>query len=484
MSAVRQTKRREQRQGREECKRLYPQPRQIEFLKSSADITIFGGSAGGGKTYALLMEPLRHIDNPNFGTVIFRRNYTEIEGEGALWDSSMLLYGPMVNPPTPVKGKLEWTFSSGARVSFRHLQYDETTSGYLGAQIPLLMFDQLETFTEYQFFYMLARNRSTCGVRPYTRATANPCAGWLARFLDWWIAEDGYADLSRSGKIRWMLRERGLIRWASSIEELCRLYGRNKVYSESGNLLAKSVTFIVSTLADNPALRKANPEYEGNLNSLSEVERARLLGDTRRGGNWHIVKGGNIFKREWFEIVDALPADITRWVRYWDDAATKVSEESADPDWTSGCKMGEKNGVFYIADMRHLRDGPKECEAVLKQAASEDGRMCPIVFEQEPGSASIRMVSIYQRTVLKGYTVLSDKVTEDKLRRAGPFQNAASAGNVKLLRGPWNKDFLDELESFSADCDHDDQEDTANGAHRWLTTPNAFETEEGETGAV
>lgn len=65
---------------------------QEQFLSSPADIVIYGGAAGGGKSFALLLEGLRHISNPNFGAVIFRRNVNQITAEGGLWDTASEIY--------------------------------------------------------------------------------------------------------------------------------------------------------------------------------------------------------------------------------------------------------------------------------------------------------------------------------------------------------------------------------------------------------
>ena len=131
---------------------------QEQFLSSPADIAIYGGSAGGGKTYALLLEPLRHMDNPGFGVVIFRRDSGQITNEGGLWDNAKDIYRPlgatfMESAPKRV------IFPSGAKITFNHLHTDDAVYGYQGAQVALICFDELTHFSEKQFTYMLSRNR-------------------------------------------------------------------------------------------------------------------------------------------------------------------------------------------------------------------------------------------------------------------------------------------------------------------------------------
>jgi len=142
---------------------------QENFLATEADIAIYGGAAGGGKTWALLLEPLRHIHNPEFGAVIFRRTYPQIRSEGGLWSESSTIYPAMGGQPR--ESILDWTFPAGGRIKFAHMQHEINRLDWQGAQIPLIEFDELTHFTKEQFFYMLSRNRSTCGVRPYIRAT-------------------------------------------------------------------------------------------------------------------------------------------------------------------------------------------------------------------------------------------------------------------------------------------------------------------------
>ena len=139
------------------------------FLMTTADVALFGGAAGGGKSAALMFQPLAHIDNPNFGAIIFRRTNPQIFNEGALWDQSTKLYPSLGARPRVARA--EWVFPSGAKVRFAHMEYEKSKKEWDGSQIALICFDELTSFTSTMFWYMLSRNRSTCGIRPYMRAS-------------------------------------------------------------------------------------------------------------------------------------------------------------------------------------------------------------------------------------------------------------------------------------------------------------------------
>ena len=142
----------------------------MQFLSSDADIVIGGGAAGVGKTFALLSEVLRHTSVPNFGAVVFRRTTPQIRLEGGLWDASNKLFMSLRNPPKPNATALSWTWqhkAGNSKVQFRHFEHEKTKFDFQGSEIPLVCFDELTHFTKTQFFYLLSRNRSTCGVKPY-----------------------------------------------------------------------------------------------------------------------------------------------------------------------------------------------------------------------------------------------------------------------------------------------------------------------------
>lgn len=431
--------------------RLAPQPGpQTQFLSSPADIAIYGGAAGGGKTYAILLEFLRHVKNPGFGAVIFRRTSEQVRMEGGLWDESQKIY-----PYLGARGKemrLEWDFPSGARIRFDSLQYEKDKLQFQGAQICGLGLDELTHFTESQFFYLLSRNRSTCGVRPYIRATTNPDAtSWVKGFLAPWL-EPGHSLAAASGEIRYLERDAGLIHWHTQPGE-----GR------------KSVTFIRSTVFDNQILLSRDPGYLANLKSLNLVDRKRLL-----DGDWDVVEGGNLFKPEWFSVVQSPPKAAAQ-VRYWDLAATKP-KPGRDPDYTVGVLMARTDdGSLWVVDVRRMRESPLAVERLIHQAAMVDGESVAIRMEQEPGSAGVGVIDRYRRQVLAGFDFAGVRSTGDKTARAKPLSALAEAGHVSLVRGEWNLDFLNELALFPTAGAHDDQVDAASGAFRELVKKRVIE---------
>lgn len=428
---------------------------QTQFLSSLADIAVFGGGAGGGKSFGLLLEPLRHYNNSKFGGVIFRRNTVQVRNEGGLWDESVGLYMPLHGHPR--EAVLEWVFPSGMRMKFSHLEHERTVYDWQGSQMAFIGFDELTHFEESQFWYMFSRNRSDSGVPGYVRATCNPDVdSWVRKLLDWWIGEDGYPIPERSGVLRWFVRRDDEIVWANTRDELIEKFGPET--------LPKSLTFIPSLVQDNKILMEKDPAYIANLQALSRVERLRLL-----GGNWNVrASAGMFFQKEWFPVIDALPSGWTRICRYWDKAATKPNESNKDPDYTAGAKLySYHDGSYVLADMRRDRDTPLNIERFVKNTASQDGWEACVGIEQEPGSSGVADADNYVR-LLAGYDVRIRKPTTDKITRALPVSAQCERGNIKVLRGQWNDDFFSEAENFSEDCAHDDQVDALSGAFNEL----------------
>jgi predicted phage terminase large subunit-like protein len=437
--------------------RIAPQPGPQEaFLSTPADIAIYGGAAGGGKTYALLMEPCRHINNPNFGAVIFRREAVQITSEGGLFDTSFRLY-PEIGGIAKSAPHRIWTFPTGATVTFSHLHSDNSVQDWQGSQIPLIGYDELTHFTEAQFWYMISRSRSTCGVRPYIRATCNPEAdSWVASLIEWWIDQDtGYPIPERSGEIRWFVKLDNKIMWADTRQELeAKHFGSRP----------KSLTFIPSKLTDNRILMDLDPDYQANLLAMTRVERERLL-----NGNWKIKpQADSYFPSTLVNILPEIPSDTKHWIRRWDLAATEVSEVNPSPSATASVLMGRReNGRIVIADGINMRVNAHFVRDRIKNIASQDKqnyKRVITVLPQDPGQAGKDQAATLI-SHLQGYVVKAVRETGKKETRAEPLAAQWQAGNVDIVAGPWNREYLLEMESFP-EGDHDDYIDASSGAYQ------------------
>ncbi len=444
---------------------LAPQPgQQTKFLSASADIVVFGGGAGAGKSRALTMEAARHQHVPGFTAVFFRRTYGEITNPDGLWDESKKVFGRL--GWTPREGDLEWITPAGGRVVFSHAQLDKDVEKWKSAQIALLLLDQLETFTEYQFWYLFSRNRSTSGVRPYIRATLNCEPGWLADLLQWWWdPKSGYPIPARDGVVRWMARVKGELHWADTREALTERFGPKT--------RALSVSFIAGRLSDNAILREKDPDYEGKLLAMPIVEQERLL-----MLNFKIRPGaGKVLPRGKFTLLDAMPTDVVCVVRGWDNAATK-----GGGDWSSAVKLGMRaNGRFIILHRWRDKVDTGERDTMMMQLAQTDTAACDIAIAQEPGSSG---KDIVYHTVRRfaGFNIHAYPDTGDKLARTQPVAVQVAAGNVDVY--VWNASevelLLVQLDAFPTPKVADDDVDALTKAFKHLTRPVTEPQEWGE----
>ena len=224
--------------------------------------------------------------------------------------------------------------------------------------------------------------------------------------------------------------------------------------------------FIPAKIEDNPYLDRE--EYEKSLDELDPVLREQI-----KHGNWEVIPEGKMFSRGWFEVVEAVPSQLYT-VRAWDMAATRPKLGS-DPDWTVGVRMGELDGVYYIVHVVRIRETPKETEDLIRSMVNLDGRTTEIHMEQEPGSSGVMAIDHYAREVLNGFTFYGHRSTGSKVMRARPVSSAAERGNIKILRGNWNSDYIDEMTAFPSVGIHDDQVDA---------TSLAFEALAGSAGNI
>lgn len=437
---------------------IRPQPKQEAFLRSSADVAIFGGAAGGGKSWALLLDPLRHRHRAGFAGVLFRRTYPQVTNPGGMADASLRLY-PHAGGAWR-GGDLLWRFPSGATIRFGHLQHEDSVLDWQGSEVPFIGFDELTHFSRRQFLYMLSRNRTTAGLRPYVRATCNPDAdSWVKEFVAPWV-DPAHPDYPfPAGALRWFTIENDALRWVAA------------GWRDEQGVAGKSFTFIPASVYDNPILLQANPEYLANLRALPYVEQMRLL-----HGDWSVrAEAGKVFNRDWFPVVspfDVLADGVD--CRFFDFAASTRQLAGDDPDFTATALLRRQGSRYIVLHAHQERVPPAQHLDYMRQWIEEDLRRIAgtsvrlmIRWEEEPGSAGMRetwrLVSEFD-----GLDVAGVKPVGDKLTRARALAAQAYGGNVAIVEAPWNLLFLAHMHQVP-DAPHDDLMDATVAAYNVLS---------------
>jgi len=388
-----------------------PTPKQLAFLLLENQEALYGGAAGGGKSDALLMAALQYVDVPGYSALLLRRSYTDLSLPGALMDRAKAWLIPtLAHWRDSMK---TWEFPSGATVTFGYLERPGDEYRYQSTEFQFVGFDELTQFTETQYRYLFSR-------------------------------------LRRSNEVDVPLRMRS----ASNPGGVGHEWVRERFIDAQGSI--ESRIFIPASLPDNPYLDQ--DAYLASLNQLDPITRQQLL-----MGDWSARQPGNLFRREWFAVVEELPVQINRSVRFWDLAATPM-RPGTDPDYTAGVRVDYGvDGLYYVVDVQRMRGTPGEVERLVNQTARMDGISTQIVIEQEPGASGVNTIHHYVTRILPDYTVRGQRSTGSKVERAGPVSSQAEAGNIRLYRGPWLGPFLDEVEAFPLGG-HDDQVDALSGA--------------------
>lgn len=416
---------------------IEPQPGpQDQFSECKADIAIFGGSAGPGKSWCLVFEGTRHHEVPGFTGAIFRRTSPELTGAGSVWEEAQQLY-PVVGGRMR-EGRLDCRFPSGALIQFAHCQHEDDLRKHQSKAYCLICVDELTQFTERQFWFLLSRNRSTCGVKPYFRAATNPDKkSFLRKLVDWWIGSDGFPIPERSGVIRWLARVDEQIIWGDTKEELEEQIAK-MVPDPRARPEPKSFTFIAAKLDDNPIMAEKDPGYRGRLMLMARVDRLRF-----EGGNWDVQEGARrFFRSEWFKYADNPPERAQR-VRTWDLAGTQDGGA-----YTAGALWSRTGpGEFHVEHAVRGQLSPGDVEDLLKRTALVDGTSTMIGLWQDPGQAGKAQIA-HLTKLLEGYTVVSKLAKESKEEYAKPVSSLVEHGHVTVVHGPWNQAWIDEHENF------------------------------------
>lgn len=185
-----------------------------------------------------------------------------------------------------------------------------------------------------------------------------------------------------------------------------------------------------------------------------------------------VPKEGGLFNSQNFPLVPAPPGRFKKMVRRFDLAATE-KRPGEDPDYTVGLLLGlHEDGNFYVLDIVRDRVSPEGVENILKRTVREDrqryGSMVKFTVEREPGSQGKLYARHLATRIFRGSNFRAIPSTGSKMLRADTVAAASEREEVRLVRAPWNREFLHEVQHFPFGK-HDDQVDALSGAYQDLT---------------
>jgi predicted phage terminase large subunit-like protein len=373
------------------------------------------------------MAGLQYVTEPDYSALLLRRTFADLSLPHALMDRADEWLQP-TDACWKDKNKT-WEFPNGATLTFGYLENEKDKYRYQGAEFQYIGCDEATQFTETQYTYLFSRLRRLEGsdIPIRFRAASNP--GGVGHE---WVKN----------------------RFITYKDEQGNIINPQEDLSKRGRF------FVPAKIEDNPYLDK--DAYIESLEELDPVTQAQL-----RDGNWDIQAKGEMFKREWFDFVDAAPPGCKK-VRFWDMASTEPHAKNKDPDWTSGLLMGERNGEYYVIDIFRCKLNTGDRDLAVEATVEMDPLDVIQRGEQEPGSSGKDVIFYFAKTVFKGRNFIGVPSTGSKVVRAGPVSAACKNGLIHIVKGPWNTPFIQQLELFPQEGVHDDMVDTFSGAYLQL----------------
>lgn len=400
--------------------------------------TLYGGARGGGKTEASLIGALQYVEFQQWKVGIFRLTYPDLSVPGAIMDRAKdwlkdnpLLEDAGLAPHWNSSEKI-FTFPSGSKIMFGHVQHEKDADKYQGSEFHLLILDEAVQFTVNKITKLKGSNRKQFNDPLPLRKwyTGNPGG----------VSHDYFKELFIDG---------------------------------SGN-------FIDSKYSDNPYLD--HKAYEAVFEEIKDSD--PILYRQWKLGDWNAIPEGKIYKRSWFtdRLYTVIHEKIIKWLRFWDLAATKADDDHSikgGSDWTVGMLLGlTDHGRVYLDDIVRSRKDPdgviedivSTAKNDLKNIKERGSKARYLIRVEQEGGSSGKIVISYLAKDLAGFDFDGETVPrKSKIDRARAFVSFVKHGHLRVRDGEsWLTTFLNEITVFPTKGVHDDQMDALSGGLKVL----------------
>ena len=363
-----------------------PTPQQREFLDLGCLEALFGGAAGGGKSDALLMGALAHVDDPTYAALLLRRTYADLALPGAIMDRAHAWLG---GTPAHWNGtEKTWTFPSGARLTFGYLDTDKDKYRYQSSEFQYLAFDELTQFPETAYRYLLSRLRrgAQSSIPLAVRCASNP--GGIGHK---WVHER-FVDSRSAG---------------------------NRVFTPA-------------KLEDNPHIDAT--EYRKSLAQLDETTRKQL-----EDGLWIQDNQGLVYKFSAAkDLVDGIPSGSWHHVLGVDFGASQVDATSAFATWA----FNPEHKVAYLVECT------KQAGLIVSTFAEHIAALNKVYRYDRMVADQGALGKGYIEELRRRHNLpIQEAQKQNKLGYIKLFNGDLQAGNIKVVEGDAS-DWTDEAQNL------------------------------------
>ena len=423
---------------------------QQNFLESNSTITLYSGSAGAGKTFAIIISLVRYALEKNSTIAVFRRTSTQLRQNGGIWQETCHIFKQMFKKDLVIRNRdLEiYIPSTNSTIKMSHLQHQSDVSNHLGAQYSYIVFDEATLFPfEEMILPLMGRLRSA-------NTTYTPRMAWCTNpqynhgiyhwIKDFYLDEFGIPYDHRSNVERYFVMENSKPVWFDDRKEAEALYGSGP---DSG---ISSFRAIKAHVTQNIPLLKANPQYLSNLKALPEIKRRIFL-----DGSWTArEEEAGLYNRTWSKVVPYPNMKAKRRVRAYDLASQPVSSQSPNPDWTRGTLISKDDeGIYTVEDVVSARDRPHVITQLILDTARRDKEMYGNIIVSiplDPGAAGASVGAELRRKLAEiGVVCKLTRPNKSKRTRFLPASAIAESGYLNVVKADWNEEFYCELEEFT-----------------------------------